>query len=106
MQVEHVDFVSFLTQDMARARAFYAETLGLEIETEGESDIEFRPGQVTLDIFDPELDRTAIRPEPRRPRSPRVGCRFRSDGAGVEGRRIRGRDDRHGRMSHGVLPRS
>ena len=53
MQVEHVDFVSFLTQDIPRARAFYADTLGLEIETEGESDMELRCGQVTLDIFDP-----------------------------------------------------
>ena len=38
---------------MPRAKRFYAETLGLEIETEGESDMEFRCGQVTLDIFDP-----------------------------------------------------
>jgi catechol 2,3-dioxygenase-like lactoylglutathione lyase family enzyme len=53
MQVEHVDFVSFLTQDVQRAKRFYAEILGLEIETEGESDMEFRCGQVTLDIFDP-----------------------------------------------------
>jgi catechol 2,3-dioxygenase-like lactoylglutathione lyase family enzyme len=51
MQVERVDFVSFLTQDIARAKIFYAETLGLEIETEGENDIEFRADQVTLDIF-------------------------------------------------------
>ena len=35
MRVERVDFVSFLTRDIARARRFYAETLGLEIETEG-----------------------------------------------------------------------
>ena len=42
MQVEHVDFVSFLTQDIARAKHFYSEVLGLEIETEGESDMEFR----------------------------------------------------------------
>jgi catechol 2,3-dioxygenase-like lactoylglutathione lyase family enzyme len=53
MRVERVDFVSFLTQDIPRARRFYADTLGLEIETEGESDLEFRCGQVTLDIFDP-----------------------------------------------------
>jgi catechol 2,3-dioxygenase-like lactoylglutathione lyase family enzyme len=53
MQVERVDFVSFLTQDIARAKRFYAEMLGLEIETEDESDMEFRAGQVTLDIFDP-----------------------------------------------------
>jgi catechol 2,3-dioxygenase-like lactoylglutathione lyase family enzyme len=53
MRVERVDFVSFLTQDLARAKRFYTEVLGLEIETEGESDMELRCGQVTLDIFDP-----------------------------------------------------
>jgi len=53
LRVEHVDFVSFLTQDIKRAKAFYAETLGLEIETEGDHDMEFRAGQVTLDVFDP-----------------------------------------------------
>ncbi len=53
MDVERVDFVSFLTQDIARAKRFYSETLGLELESEGESDMEFRCGQVTLDIFDP-----------------------------------------------------
>jgi catechol 2,3-dioxygenase-like lactoylglutathione lyase family enzyme len=53
MHVERIDFVSFLTQDIARAKRFYADTLGLEIETEGESDMEFRAGQVTLDIFNP-----------------------------------------------------
>ena len=53
MEVERVDFVSFLTQDIARAKRFYTDVLGLEIETEGDSDMEFRAGQVTLDIFDP-----------------------------------------------------
>lgn len=53
MEVERVDFVSFLTQDIGRAKDFYAGTLGLEIESEGESDMEFRLGQVTLDVFDP-----------------------------------------------------
>jgi catechol 2,3-dioxygenase-like lactoylglutathione lyase family enzyme len=52
-RVEHVDFVSFLTQGLQRAKAFYAGTLGLEIETEGPDDMEFRVGQVTLDIFNP-----------------------------------------------------
>jgi catechol 2,3-dioxygenase-like lactoylglutathione lyase family enzyme len=51
--VEHVDFVAFLTQDMARARAFYVDTLGFAVETESESDMELTMGQVTLDIFDP-----------------------------------------------------
>ena len=36
MHVERVDFVSFLSQDIKRARSFYGETLGLEIETEGD----------------------------------------------------------------------
>ena len=53
MEVEHVDFVSFLTQDIPRAKRFYSEILGLEIESEGDDDMEFRVGQVTLDIFDP-----------------------------------------------------
>ena len=53
MQVERVDFVSFLTQDLPRARQFYTEVLGLEVETEGQSDMELSCGQVTLDIFDP-----------------------------------------------------
>jgi hypothetical protein len=35
-EVERVDFVSFLTQDIPRAKQFYSETLGLEIETKGE----------------------------------------------------------------------
>jgi len=53
MDVERVDFVSVLTRDIARAKEFYGETLGLPIESEGESDLEFTLGQVTLDVFDP-----------------------------------------------------
>jgi catechol 2,3-dioxygenase-like lactoylglutathione lyase family enzyme len=53
MQVERVDFVSVLTQDILRAKRFYSEVLGLAIENEGKSDIEFACGQVTLDVFDP-----------------------------------------------------
>jgi catechol 2,3-dioxygenase-like lactoylglutathione lyase family enzyme len=64
MHVEHVDFVSFLTQDIPRARYFYSEVLGLEIETEGESDMEFRTGQVTLDVFDPSSVGQPFAPSP------------------------------------------
>ena len=64
MQVEHVDFVSFLTQDIARAKRFYTEVLGLDIETEGESDMELRAGQVTLDIFDPSSIGQPFAPSP------------------------------------------
>ena len=53
MQVEEVDFVSVFTQDIAHAKQFYAETLGLPVETEGENDLEFTLGQVTLDVFNP-----------------------------------------------------
>jgi catechol 2,3-dioxygenase-like lactoylglutathione lyase family enzyme len=53
MHVERVDFVSVLTQDLQRAKRFYVDVLGLEVETEGDSDMELRCGQVTLDVFDP-----------------------------------------------------
>jgi catechol 2,3-dioxygenase-like lactoylglutathione lyase family enzyme len=64
MQVEHVDFVSFLTEDIARAKQFYTEVLGLDVETEGESDMELRAGQVTLDIFDPSSIGQPFAPSP------------------------------------------
>ena len=64
MQVERDDFVSFLTQDIPRAKRFYTETLGLEIESEGESDMELRCGQVTLDIFDPTSIGQPFAPSP------------------------------------------
>lgn len=64
MRVERVDFVSFLTQDIGRAKRFYAETLGLEIETESEHDMEFCAGQVTLDIFNPASIGQAFAPSP------------------------------------------
>ena len=62
--VEHVDFVSVFTQDIQRAKRFYTETLGLEIETEGESDMELRCGQVTLDVFDPSSIGQPFAPSP------------------------------------------
>ena len=64
IEVERVDFVSFLTQDIPRAKRFYTETLGLEIETEGADDMEFRAGQVTLDIFNPASIGQPFAPSP------------------------------------------
>ena len=64
IDVERVDFVSFLTRDIKRAKQFYAETLGLELESEGEHDMEFRCGQVTLDIFDPSSIGQMFAPSP------------------------------------------
>ena len=64
MDVERVDFVSVLTRDIPRAKAFYGDVLGLEVESEGESDMEFRLGQVTLDVFDPSSIGQQFAPSP------------------------------------------
>lgn len=64
MRVERVDFVSFLTRDLPRAKQFYSDVLGLEPESEGVSDLEFRAGQVTLDIFDPASIGQPFSPSP------------------------------------------
>jgi catechol 2,3-dioxygenase-like lactoylglutathione lyase family enzyme len=64
MDVEKVDFVSVLTQDIPRAKRFYGETLGLPIETESENDMEFRLGQVTLDVFNPASVGQEFAPSP------------------------------------------
>ncbi len=64
IEVERVDFVSFLTQDIQRAKQFYGETLGLQVETEGADDMEFRVGQVTLDIFNPASIGQPFAPSP------------------------------------------
>ena len=64
MNVERTDFVSVFTQDMKRAKEFYAGTLGLEIESEGDEDMEFRCGQVTLDVFDPSSIGQEFAPSP------------------------------------------
>jgi catechol 2,3-dioxygenase-like lactoylglutathione lyase family enzyme len=64
MDVEKVDFVSVLTRDIPRAKTYYGETLGLPIESEGESDLEFTLGQVTLDVFDPSSAGQGFAPSP------------------------------------------
>ena len=64
MDVEKVDFVSVLTQDLPRAKEFYSKVLGLEIESEGDSDLEFSLGQVTLDVFDPSSIGQEFAPSP------------------------------------------
>jgi catechol 2,3-dioxygenase-like lactoylglutathione lyase family enzyme len=64
VNVERVDFVSVLTQDLPRAKQFYTEVLGLEVETEGESDMELTLGQVTLDVFDPSSIGQPFAPSP------------------------------------------
>jgi catechol 2,3-dioxygenase-like lactoylglutathione lyase family enzyme len=63
-EVEKVDFVSVLTQDIPRAKKFYGETLGLPVETQGENDLEFTLGQVTLDVFNPASVGQEFAPSP------------------------------------------
>ena len=64
MQVEQVDFLSVLTEDIPRAKELYGGTLGLPIETEGENDLEFTLGQVTLDVFNPTSVGQKFAPSP------------------------------------------
>ena len=76
-------------------QGFYADTLGLEIETEGDSDMEFRCGQVTLDVFDPSSIGQPF--APRRPGS-RCGSPTSTRRAPSSRRRasVRRRHDRTG----------
>jgi catechol 2,3-dioxygenase-like lactoylglutathione lyase family enzyme len=62
--VERTDFVSVFTTDIQRAKKFYGGTLGLEVESEGDNDLEFRCGQVTLDVFDPSSIDQPFAPSP------------------------------------------
>jgi predicted enzyme related to lactoylglutathione lyase len=54
--VTGVDFVSMPTQDLARAVAFYGETLGLQrsVYRPERNFAEFETGTVTLNVLDPE----------------------------------------------------
>jgi predicted enzyme related to lactoylglutathione lyase len=55
LEVERVDFIGVPVRDVARAREFYGETLGLRESTPpGASWPEFETGNVTLGIFQPE----------------------------------------------------
>jgi catechol 2,3-dioxygenase-like lactoylglutathione lyase family enzyme len=53
MRVERVDFVSIPTRDLARAKAFYGDVLGLEHEKDTPVGAEYRAGQVTFAVWDP-----------------------------------------------------
>ena len=60
--VEHVDFISVPTQDVPRAKHFYGELLGLELEKETPAGAEYRAGQVTLGIWAPESQGLPFQP--------------------------------------------
>jgi len=64
MHVERVDFIPIPTQDVERAKRFYGETLGLELERDTPAGAEFRAGQVTLGIWEPAKFGVELRATP------------------------------------------
>ena len=64
MEVEHVDFISIVSQDIERSRRFYMETLGLPLEGETPMGFEVAAGQVTLSVWDPSRIGVPFAPNP------------------------------------------
>ena len=64
MKVERTDFVTIPIRDIERAKRFYGETLGLELERETHGGAEFRAGQVTLALWDPTAVGREFKPAP------------------------------------------
>jgi catechol 2,3-dioxygenase-like lactoylglutathione lyase family enzyme len=60
IEVQRVDFVSVPTRDVARARRFYGDVLGLPISATGPD--EFETPNVTLALWQPESERVAFAP--------------------------------------------
>ena len=54
LTVEHVDFISIPSRDLARSRAFYLDTLGLPLDRDTPTGFEVTAGQVTLGVWEPE----------------------------------------------------
>jgi predicted enzyme related to lactoylglutathione lyase len=54
IQVEELDFILIPTRDLERAKAFYAETLGLPLDVDSSRWVEVRAGGVTLALWNPE----------------------------------------------------
>jgi catechol 2,3-dioxygenase-like lactoylglutathione lyase family enzyme len=53
MQVEKVDFIALQTQDAARSKEFYVDTLGLPFDRDMPAGFEVFLGQVCLSIWNP-----------------------------------------------------
>jgi catechol 2,3-dioxygenase-like lactoylglutathione lyase family enzyme len=70
LKVERVDFVSVPTRDVARARRFYGDVLGLR-PSSGNPD-EFETPNVTLALWEPEAQGVPFAPNP-------AGIAFRVD---------------------------
>lgn len=62
--VEEVDFVTIPTQDVERAKRFYAHTLGLAHDRDTPAGAEFQAGQVTFEVWDPTSAGMAFAPNP------------------------------------------
>lgn len=64
IQVEELDFILIPTRDMDRAKAFYAETLGLPLDVDSPRWMEVLAGGVTLAIWNPEALGRSFEPTP------------------------------------------
>ena len=64
IEVEHVDFISIPSRDLTRSKQFYGETLGLPVEKDSPGFAEFKAGQVTLSIWEPEAHGILFSPNP------------------------------------------
>jgi catechol 2,3-dioxygenase-like lactoylglutathione lyase family enzyme len=62
--ISHVDFISIATQDAARSKTFYVETLGLPLERDTPTGFEVAAGQVTLGVWEPERMGLPFQPTP------------------------------------------
>lgn len=77
MRVEHVDFVSVPTRDVARSVAFYRDVLGLPESEYGEGEVE--APNLTLSFWAPEADG-----EPFVPSTAGIALRVEDVAAAVE----------------------
>jgi predicted enzyme related to lactoylglutathione lyase len=64
MDIEHVDFISVPVRDVERAKRFYGDVLGLELERDTPAGAAFKAGQVTLGLWDPTTIGREFRPTP------------------------------------------
>ena len=64
MQVEELDFILVPTQDLQRAKSFYAETLGLPLDIDSSRWVEVLAGGVTLALWEPESMGRSFAPSP------------------------------------------
>ena len=87
MRVEKVDFISIPSQDKERAKVFYGEVLGLELEKSTGIGYEFAAGNVTIGIWEPAAAGIEFKPNPA-PIALRVpdvvAARTELEGKGVE----------------------